>query len=211
MKVRYHLRILMSLTLIAVGCDIYKPQKSYRIAVPKKDYFYHYVSSHIKPFLEHNGYNIEIIEAENALDANRLVARREADLTFINNHSVTITNKIGEETGRLRTLLPLTTRLFFAFSKNKLGDSATAKELFEGKKIGIEVLHGEAHGNLEAFFRKAQIRNVTISTNDDNPDVLVFWGTFYGERATKLLSEGWYPFSFKQNWIEFQSLNDPAL
>jgi hypothetical protein len=108
-------------------------------------------------------------------------------------------------------VMPLATRLFFAFSRNPLPDTATAKELFENKKVGIELLNGEAQMNIERFFSRAKIDGVQLVDLNNNPEVVVFWGTFYGTRAAKFLEEGWHPFSFKMNWIEFLTLNDPAL
>lgn len=169
------------------------------------------MASHLVPFLEENGYEIKIVKAATSIEANRMVAREEADLCFINNQSVPVTEVIGAETGNLRSVLPLTTRLFFAFSKEKMPDTATVKELFENKKIGIELLGGEAQLNLERSIGRAKIMGTKLVTFNDNPDVIVFWGTFYGARTAKFLEEGWHPFSFKQNWIEFLTLNDPAL
>jgi hypothetical protein len=199
------------LLITVVSCDIYKPQKEFRLAVSDQDYFYNYMTSHLKPFLENNGYDIEILKTASTIESNRMVARGEADLAFINNHSVPVTEALGAESGNLRAVLPLTTRLFFAFSKEPIPDSASAKELFENRKIGIEFLGGEAQHNLERFFERAKIKGTQIVAFNDNPDVIVFWGTFYGTRASNLLVEGWHPFSFKQNWIEFLTLNDPAL
>jgi NMT1-like family len=108
-------------------------------------------------------------------------------------------------------VMPMSTRLFFTFSKNPLPDSATVNELFANKKVGIELLNGEAQMNIEKFFERSKIEVAELVTFNDNPDVVVFWGTFYGTRATKYLQEGWHPFSFKSNWIEFLTLNDPAL
>lgn len=140
-----------------------------------------------------------------------MVARGEADLALINNHSVRVSEKLGSESGRLRTVVPLTTRLFFAFSKTLMPDTATAKELFENRKVGIEALNSEAQLNFENFLSRANIVGTQIVSFNDNPEVIVFWGTFYGVRAAKFLNEGWHPFSFKPNWIEFLTLNDPAL
>lgn len=169
------------------------------------------MSGHLKPFLESKGYQVNIIKAKTSIEATLLVAKGEADLAFINNHSVAVSEKLGTESGRLRTVLPITTRLFFAFSKDLMPDTATAKELFENRKVGLEVLNGEAQLNFESFLSRASIVGTKLVTFEDNPDVIVFWGTFYGVRAAKFLKEGWHPFSFKQNWIEFMTLNDPAL
>jgi hypothetical protein len=199
------------LALITISCDIAKPKKSFRLVVSEHDYFYNRMTSHLKPFLESNGYKIEIVKAATSIEANNMVAHGEADITFINNHSHSISQKLGIAAGRLRTVMPMSTRLFFAFSKNPLPDSATANELFANKKVGIELLNGEAQMNIEKFFERAKIGVAEIVTFNDNPDVVVFWGTFYGKRAAKYLEEGWHPFSFKSNWIEFLTLNDPAL
>jgi TRAP-type uncharacterized transport system substrate-binding protein len=211
MKTRYFFLALIAMVLIVIGCDIANPQRSFRLAVPENDYFYNRMATHLKPFLENNGYKIEIVHAATSIEANRMVSMGEADLTFINNHSNEISKKLGVKAGELRTVMPLATRLFFAFSKNALPDTATAKELFENKRIGIELLNGEEQMNIERFFTRTKIDGTRVVAVNDNPDVIIFWGTFYGQRVAKYLEQGWYPFSFKENWIEFLTLNDPAL
>jgi len=203
--------IITIILLFAGGCDLATPQTKFRLAIPKGDYFYSYIAKHLVPFLERNGFEIKVIYTENAIEANLMVANGEAELTLIANHSVPITNSLGIAGGRLRTVLPITSSLFFAFSKEELADTATVRDLFANKKIGIEVLNGEAQSNLETFISEARIKGSKIVLVNDDPDVRVFWGTLYGTRASQLLSEGWHPFSFKENWIEFQTLNDPAL
>lgn len=210
MKTKLSLTLLAFLFILG-GCDIAKPKRDFRLAIPEKDYFYNYMEGHLKPFLETKGFRIEVIKATSSIAANQKVAKGEADLAFINNHSVAVSEILGSETGRLRTVLPLTTRLFFAFSKNQMPDTTTAKELFENRRVGIEVLGGEAQLNFERFLKRAEIKGTQLVTFDDSPEVIVFWGTFYGARAARFLKEGWHPFSFKQNWIEFLTLNDPAL
>lgn len=181
------------------------------MAIPEKDYFYNYMEGHLKPFLESQGFRIEVTKAASSIEAHRMVAKGEADLAFVNNNTVAISEILGRETGRLRTVLPLATRLFFAFSKNPMPDTTTAKELFENRRVGIEVLGGEAQLNFERFLKRAEIKGTQLVTFENSPEVIVFWGTFYGARAEKFLKKGWHPFSFKQNWIEFLTLNDPAL
>jgi TRAP-type uncharacterized transport system substrate-binding protein len=202
---------ILSIILIVASCDIATPQKKFILAQVKNDYFYSYVTGHLKPFLEKRGYHIEIVEAKNAIEANDMVAKGAADLTFINNHSVSISDNVEFSASDLRTITPLATRLFFAFTKDALPDTATIRELITGKNIGIETLNGELYVNLLRFLETAKIRYNKIVTYNDNPDVIVFWGTLYGERATRLMSEGWKPFSFKENWIKFMTLNEPSL
>jgi TRAP-type uncharacterized transport system substrate-binding protein len=211
MRRRYFVLILILITLVVVGCDLAKPQKRFRLAVPEGDYFYNRMSSHLESFLEKYGYEIEIVKATTSIVANKMVSVGEADLAFINNHSYSISQAADVQVGRLRTITPLATRIFLVFSKNPLPDTATAKELFENKRVGIELLNGEAQANIERLFKRAKISGTNIVHFDDNPDVIVFWGTLYGERAAKRINEGWHPFTFKQNWIEFLTLNDPSL
>lgn len=203
--------LLFVLALSLMSCDIAKPQKSFRLAIVENDYFYNRMATHLKPFLENNGYKIELIKAATSIDANRMVSIGEADITLINNNSNAIAQKLGAEAGRLRTVMPMATRLFLAFSRNPLPDTATAKELFENRRVGIELLNGEAQMNIERFLTRAKINGTQLVTFNDHPDVIIFWGTLYGQRAAKFLEEGWHPFSFKENWIEFITLNDPAL
>jgi len=210
-KTIYFFLTLITISLILIGCDLAKPQKRFRLAVPESDYFYNRMASHLKPFLEKYGYEIKIVKATTSIDANRMVSVGEADLTFINNHSYSLSQAGDVQVGSLRAITPLATRIFLAFSKNPLPDTATAKELFENKRVGIELLNGEAQANIERLFNRAKISRTTIVHFEDNADVIVFWGTLYGERAAKLINEGWHPFTFKQNWLEFLTLNDNAL
>ena len=144
MKLKFLLMPLM-VAALAFSCDIYKPQKKFKLAIPEKDYFYNYMASHLKPFLDRNGYQLIIIKTSSSIEAVRMAASGEADLAFINNQSTAIADVLDEETGKLRTMMPLTTRLLFAFSKKAMPDTATAKELLEHKRIGLESLNGEDH------------------------------------------------------------------
>jgi|GEM_PF-3227479 len=200
------------LTIIPVGCDFTRPQKKFRLAVPKSEYFYNYISDHLKPVLERNGYKIEIIPAVNTLEAHQLVARGEAELTLVNNHSTTIALKLGEDASQLRTIMPITSRILFAFTRNQLQDSATALDLFKNKKVAIEYLGGETHLTLQRFLTAAKIKETNFVTfADSTADVVMFWDRFYGERAATWSQKGWHPFTFRRNFVEFIMLNDHAL
>jgi TRAP-type uncharacterized transport system substrate-binding protein len=203
--------LVIAIICIMTGCDIVKPKKRFRLAIPEKDLFYNYMAGHLKPLLDNKGFQIEIIKTKNSIEASQLVARGEADLTFINNHSVSITEKLGSESGRLRTVVPLSTRVLFAFSKSLIPDTFTTKELFENRKVGIEAHNLETQLNFENLLSNAKITCTQIVSFNDNPEVVVYWGTLYGIRAGKFLNEGWHLFSFNPNWIEFLSLNNPAL
>ncbi|MDZ7645695.1 MAG: hypothetical protein U5K54_00155 [Cytophagales bacterium] len=108
--------ITIILIVISVAsCDIVGPHKKFKIARVKSDYFYSYVTGHLKPLLEKRGYHIEVFEAINAFEANELVAKGTADLTFINNHSFSISDNIKFNTSDLRTVVPLATTVALYF------------------------------------------------------------------------------------------------
>jgi TRAP-type uncharacterized transport system substrate-binding protein len=203
------LAIVSILGLMPIACDFARPQKTFRLAVPRSEY-YDYMAEHLKPFLGSKGYNISILHAESALEAARMVADGEAELCMVNNHSITVALRLAEKGDKLRTVMPLTTRVLFGFTKKPMQDS-TAAQVFRGKRIGIEFLGGETHLTLLRFFSAAKIDGYTFVTFEDNPDVIMFWDRFYGERAEDLLAKGWYPRSFTKNWIDFVVLNDHAL
>ena len=203
--------LFLILLLLVAGCDIFNPQKTFRLAVPENDYSYSTSAQHMKSFLEKGGFNVEIVPAKNAIDANRLVALGKADLTFIMNHSDFIPKELGAEAGTLRTICPMFERLFFLFSKNPVNDTLNARGLLEGKKIGIEVLDGETHSNLGHLINSGKIKNVKIVQRDQDPDFIHFWGTYYGPRATKLIEDNWKEISIDLSWVNFITLNDPAL
>jgi len=206
----FMLMILLSLAIIPASCDFARPQQSFRMAVPKTE-FYSNMASNLKPFLERKGYKITILPADNAMMATRLAAEGAADLAMINNHSMTIALELGENASQLRTLMPLTTRLLYVFTRNHLPDSTRARIVFENKRIGVERIGGETHMTLVRFMSAARISGVEFTPFEDNPDVVMFWGPYYDERAEQWTAQGWHPYSFNKNWIEFITLNDPAL
>lgn len=150
------------LLILLHGCDHFSPKSSFILAVPENDHSYNISAKHLVSFLEEGGFKVEILPAKNAIDANHLVASGEADLTFIMNHSKFIPEKLGRQAGKLRTICPMYQRLLFLFSENPLADSLNTRELLEGKVIGIEVLNGETHANLNSLFSSGKIDNVSI-------------------------------------------------
>lgn len=203
--------LLLVILLFLPACDILNPQKLFKLAVPENDISYNISSQHLKLFLEQGGFKVEIIPTENAIEANHLVAMGRADLTFVMNHSEFIPEKLGAEAGKLRTISPMFERLMFLFTKQTVEDSLNAWELLEGKSIGIEVLNGETHSNLSILLSSGKIDNVEIISRAQNPDLIHFWGTYYGPRASQLLETGWEEVSLTDSWIDFITLNDPSL
>lgn len=208
--IKYLIALFTSAGLLVAGCDLISPEKRFKLAVPDQDYSYQYSAKHLKAFLESGGFEIEIVSAENAIDANEMVAKGEADLTFAMDSSEFIPEAIGPDAAKLRTIVPLFQRLFFLFSMSDVKTPASAAQL-EGKSIGIEVLGGETNKTLTNILAAAKIDDVRIIDRDDNPDFIHFWGTYYGERATNLLDEGWGEMSIEPGWINFMTLNDPAI
>jgi hypothetical protein len=101
--------------------------------------------------------------------------------------------------------------LFFLFAKSGLDVKKTTNFYFSDKSIGVEVLNGETHQNLEHLLKISKLNNIKIVDKGHDPDLMHFWGTFYGERATDLLHNGWREISIDQDWINYITLNDPAL
>ena len=203
--------VLLSLAIVPFSCDFARPQKKFRLAIPETEYFHNYIAGHLKPVLERSGYQISIIPAATTTEANQMVADGRAELAMVNNHSSTVARNLGNDAGQLRTIVPLATRLLFAFTRKALQDSATALDLFENKKVAVEFLGGETHLTLARFLSLAKINGTQFVTFKDSADVVVFWDRFYGERAASWSKRGWHPFSFRRNFIEFVMLNDHAL
>jgi TRAP-type uncharacterized transport system substrate-binding protein len=203
--------LFLFLLLLFSGCDIFRPKTTYKLAVPENDYSYNISAQHLVSLLKEGGFKIEIIPTKNAIEANQLVAQGKADLTFIMNHSEFIPEKLGSQAGKLRTICPMYQRLLFLFSEDPVDDSLNTRELLEGRSIGIEVLNGETQANLNSFFTSGKIDDVSIVSRDQNPELIHFWGTYYGPRATQLLEDGWEEISLSPSWINFITLNDPSL
>lgn len=196
---------------VVSGCDILAPKRAFRLAVPERDYYYNYLSTHLIPFFQEAGYRIMIVPADNAVQAAEMVANGEADLTLFNNHSSFIASGLQGSASNLRSILPISTRLFFMFSKEKLAQGLSLREIVHGRTIGLEVLNGEMQQSLEHFFERAKIGEVEYVHRDDNPDLMVFWGTMYGERVQRLLDTGWHEVQLTDDWIDFIALNHPSL
>lgn len=201
----------MALAIIPASCDFAKPKKKFRLAIPKTEYFYNYMADHLKPFLQRQGYDISIIPCDSILEATRMVAEGEADLTFVNNHSTTLALKLGNRSSQLRTIMPINTRILFVFTKEQLKDSATALDLFENKRVGIEFLGGETHLTVKRFLEAAQVHPAKFEPYSDSSDVVMFWGRPYGERSAEWTAKGWHPYTFRRNFVEFIMLNDHAI
>jgi len=203
--------LFLLLLLVPLSCDFAKPQVRYRLAVPTTEYFYNYIAKQFVPFMENEGYEISIVPAANTLEANRMVADGQADLAMINNHSTTIAMNLGPRSNQLRTVMPLTARILYVYTRKILPDSATALDLFKGKRIGIESIGGETHLTLKRFLESSKIDNVTFEEFNDSVDVNIFWGRPFDTRASEWSEKGWHQFSFRSNFIRFITLNDPAI
>jgi TRAP-type uncharacterized transport system substrate-binding protein len=210
MKINILLSALL-LILLVPGCDIFNPQKTFRLAIPESDFSYYTSSQHLISFLEQGGFKVEMVPVKNAIEANRMVAQGNADLTFIMNHSDFIPNELSADAGKLRTIAPMFERLFFLFSRAPVSDTLNARELLEGKKIGIEVLGGETNANLSYLIKSGQIKNVEIVQKDQDPDFIHFWGTYYGPRATSLIENKWTEISLDPAWVNYIIFNEPSL
>ncbi|HEX6223452.1 MAG TPA: hypothetical protein VFZ52_03530 [Chryseolinea sp.] len=206
---------LFVFALVAIGvasCDIYRPQKNFRLAVPKNDALYGYILSHLRTLLEQNGYEVTVLSTDRNIDANRMVARGEADLAFINNVSSHIVEALGVEGGRLRTVVPITRRALLGFSRESVKGTQSVRQIFENKIIGVEIINGEGHGNIKEMLQRARVSHGSIVQSNEAPyDVRIIWGSPYGKRALEMQDSGWHAISFSPEWIEFQTLNDPAL
>lgn len=206
------LSVILFPALIIIGCDYYKPKKSFRFAIPENDYIYGYMFSHIKPLLEQNGYSISVVSAERNIEANQLVAEGKADLTFVNNVSSHIAEALGSKSTELRNVLPLAQRALLGFSREETKGPQSARQIFKNKTIGVEILNGEGHGNISTMLERARIDFLKIVQSDQaDYDVRLIWGSSYGKRALEMLDTGWHAISFDSEWIDFQNLTDPAL
>ena len=59
---------------------------------------------------------------------------------------------------------------------------------------------------------KARVGFAKIVQSDQSAyDLRAIWGSSYGKRALEMLDSGWHPVSFGPDWIDFQTLSDPAL
>jgi len=208
----FFLCALALITAALVSCDFYKPRKSFRFAVPRNDFIYGYMYSHLKPLLEQNGYEISVVYTDRIMQANRLVAAGKADLTFVNNVSSFIADSLGRDAENLRTILPLTRRALLGFTREATDPRLPIRQILENKIIGVELLNGEGHRNIVEMLAMARVPYAKIvQSSQANYDVRLIWGSLYGKRATEMLDSGWHAISFSPEWNEFQALSDPAL
>lgn len=193
------------LLYLCAACDLIRPQKKFILAIPEDDIGYQYAGQHLSEFLQQDGFEVEIQTVPTAILANELVAKGEADFTFIKNHSLFLPESMKVSPNELRTLMPLYTNLMLLFSREikSIRDIGTEKRK-------IKVFDTEAFLDLYEIFRLSEIRNLTITPND-SADLLYFWGTLYEDRSAKLSLDGWFPVSLEADWEEFLLLNNPGL
>lgn len=202
---------LFIISFVLCSCDIIAPRKSFRVAIQKDTYVYHQIFNHLDTLLSKKGYQLQLIETENPIQSFRMVSSGNAELTFVNNHSYPLMEKLGSDAGNLRVIMPITKRVFLTFAKHPIADTTSANNIFSGKRIGIEELGGEVHTTLEHRFKRAKIKGIQFVSFDDKPDLLVYWGALHGRRAGEFAKEGWYPVSFNKDWIDFNTEFDEAL
>ena len=197
--------IISFLFLFAVSCDLVKPQQTFKLAIPTDDEGYAYASEHLKQFLELGGFEIEVVNVSNAIEANEMVARGDADLTFVKNHGLFVPEALDVSPTSLRTLMPFYTNLMLLYSK----EWKNLKELGK-KELKIRVDDSEAFLDLFEIFQLSEVHNVKIA-REGSADLIYFWGTLYEEKSKKLSREGWFPVSLEADWEEFLLLNNPGL
>lgn len=196
---------LVALIVLIASCDLVKPQKTFTFAIPSDDPGYMYTSNQLVDFLNNGGFSVDTIHVENAIEANKLVALGQADLTLVKNHSLFIPEALETSPTSLRTLMPLYTNLMLLYSQElenlgELGD--------ESLKIKVDDI--EAFIDLYEIFNLSEINNVKI-TSEEPSDLIYFWGTLYEERSKRLVQNKWYPVSLDQDWKDFLLHNNTAL
>lgn len=191
--------------IFASSCDLVKPQKTFVLALAEDDPSYVATADQLTDFLQNGGYNIEIKKVSNAIEANKLVAKGQADLTLVKNHSLFVPEALKTSPSGLKTLMPLYTNLMLLYSK----DISSLSDLGE-EETRIKVEDIEAFIDLYEVFNLSEIHNVKI-TRKEEADLIYFWGTLYEDRSRKLAEEKWYPVSLDETWEEFLLLNNPAL
>jgi len=193
------------------ACEFIAPQAHFKFALPINDHSYAYSAKHLKLFLEENGVSMEIIMAKDAAEANRMVAEGKADLTFVMNHSLYISETIGTKAGNLRTILPVYDRLFFLFAKDSIQPGVRTQDLLKNQKIAVSSLEGEAANNLKHLFASAKMEGVKIVQFDSTASFVHFWGHYYGSKYMEFHEKGWHGVSLDQDWIKFTDLSYQAL
>jgi TRAP-type uncharacterized transport system substrate-binding protein len=204
-------RFFICFCILLSSCDFINPRKSFKIAVAQSDLSYGYAASHLKKFLEIDGYNVELMPVKTVLEASQLVASGKADLTMMMNQSKYLPRALDQDANRIRTILPLFDRYFFLFARKPMPDTLTAANVFSGKRIGLEFLNGETKEYIAETLSDANVKDVSFVMQDGNPDFVHFWGTHDGPRSTGLLQEGWFMMSLNPAWVRFIQLEDPTL
>ncbi len=194
------------LALLLCSCDYLNPKREFKLAVSDNSLSYRASAGHLKELLESDGYKIDVIYTETTLEANRLVASGEADLSFIMNHSQFVSEALGSDGKKMRTLLPLFNQLLFFYHKGE--QSTLTLDLLTEKKIWVEVLNGENHLSLKSMF--GNLGDSIHFTDKDSAEIRYFWGTYHGRRAQKFESDGLHPMDLSDGWIQYFTLNEPS-
>lgn len=216
--------VLATVVLFGLStCDFVAPRKSYRIAVGGNDFTYSYMAGHLEQLMKKKGYEVTVVKTANTLEANAMVARGDAELTFLMNSSMFVPSVLGEQAGKLRTVVPITERLLLLFAKEPMAKDSSLSTLFKESIFGIELLNGETEKHFLQMTRLAGIDSVHLiqlpkpvmqldgMEDAGATEVIHIWGTNYGPRSKKLLNDGWQPISLPEDWIDFFVLNEPSL
>lgn len=207
----FGLIVLVSIAIFFSACDILRPKKTFRVAIRKDARIYHMLFNHLDSLLNENGFDLELIETDDIFDNFDMVTSGMADFTFLNNHSIAVEKKIKQRTRNLRSIMPLAMRVFTVLSKEPLPENSSGYEIFTNKTIGLEGLDGENEINLRSRMEMANIKGIRYVHMDDNPDLIVFWGTLYDSRRQDLVNKGWHLISLPDNFVKFNTNFDPAL
>lgn len=196
---------LICLIFLLSSCDLIHPKKKFKLAIATDDESYLYAGNHLKLFLEQGEFQIEVINVENAIAANEMVARGDADLTFVRNHSLFIPEVLQEAPANLRTLLPLYTNLMLLYSREELDLNGIGQG-----ELGVEVMDGEAFLDLYEIFKLTETQKLKIA-KDGEGDLIYFWGNLYEDRSKKLIAKNWKMLGLTADWEQFLLLNNPGL
>lgn len=203
MYLKYLIPLLIALL---VSCDVLYRQRNLKLALAKNDYTATYCSSHLKQFLEAGGYRVEIIPVNSTIEANAMVARGEADLSFVLNHSLFMPQSLGLESDNLRTIVPIFQPAMYFFSS----DTTLEETSFAGKKISVEHMQDEAYLNLKEAFELGKLDYLEF-TNSWDGDYFHFWGNYQGKRAENALNRNWRAVSLDEKFKKFLLGHYPSL
>ena len=189
----WRLFLPLGLFLLA-GCGKEPPL---RLVYNAGDYNYSQTAELLKKVLLSEGYQIQLVPVENAIEGARMVANGDAEFSMIMDQT-DLEEEIGENIDRIRTVVPLFRRVIYIFFQPDIPQNDFFTQMIRGRRIYAGPIGGEKYLSFQRFMKFAGFSDYTITTDSSDAEAIFFWGDTNGQRAELLAKEGWKVYDMRE-------------